>query len=59
MVLAYYNSFQYKGSGENEDAAIRANNPIPEQCSLFYFEVDIIDKGNNGYVVNSWTYAFL
>ncbi|CAG8518043.1 5764_t:CDS:2 [Funneliformis mosseae] len=29
-------------------AAIRANHPIPEQCGLFYFEVDIINKGENG-----------
>ncbi|CAG8799809.1 22161_t:CDS:2, partial [Dentiscutata erythropus] len=27
--------------------AIRANNPIPPQCKLFYFEVDIIDEGEN------------
>ncbi|RIB07721.1 concanavalin A-like lectin/glucanase domain-containing protein, partial [Gigaspora rosea] len=25
----------------------RANNPIPPQCKLFYFEVDIIDEGKN------------
>ena len=31
-------------------AAIRANHPIHSQCRLFYFEVDIIDKGKNGYV---------
>ena len=30
---------------------IRANNPIPSQCKLFYFEVDIINIGKNGYVV--------
>ena len=35
--------------GENA-AAIRANYPIPSQCKLFYFEVEIIDKGKNGYV---------
>ncbi|CAI2187973.1 11717_t:CDS:2, partial [Funneliformis geosporum] len=40
-----------KSLGEEENcAAIRANFPIPEQCGLFYFEVDIIDKGENGYV---------
>ncbi|CAI2193659.1 17454_t:CDS:2, partial [Funneliformis geosporum] len=37
-----------KGLGEDENFAIRANFPIPEQCGLFYFEVDIIDKGENG-----------
>ncbi|RIB00394.1 hypothetical protein C2G38_2304712, partial [Gigaspora rosea] len=25
----------------------RANYPIPPQCKLFYFEVDIIDEGKN------------
>ncbi|CAI2177082.1 2127_t:CDS:2, partial [Funneliformis geosporum] len=34
--------------GDENCAAIRANFPIPEQCGLFYFEVDIIDKGENG-----------
>src|SRR5204863_9107941 len=31
-------------------AAIRANHPIPSQCRLFYFEVEIIDKGKTVYV---------
>ncbi|CAI2172501.1 9571_t:CDS:2 [Funneliformis geosporum] len=31
-------------------AAIRANHPIPEQCGLFYFEIDIIDVGKNGQI---------
>ena len=31
-------------------ATIRANYPIPSQCKLFYFEVEIIDKRENGYV---------
>ncbi|CAI2169963.1 1832_t:CDS:2, partial [Funneliformis geosporum] len=34
--------------GEKNCAAIRAKFPIPEQCGLFYFEVDIINKGENG-----------
>ncbi|CAI2199946.1 5683_t:CDS:2, partial [Funneliformis geosporum] len=33
--------------GEENCAAIRANFPIPEQCGFFYFEVDIIDEGEN------------
>ncbi|CAI2184402.1 2623_t:CDS:2, partial [Funneliformis geosporum] len=36
------------GGGVKNCAAIRANFPIAEQCGLFYFEVDIIDKGENG-----------
>ena len=38
-------------SEDNEGAAaIRANHPIPSQCKLFYFEVEIIDKGKRGSV---------
>ncbi|KAF0490232.1 SPRY-domain-containing protein [Gigaspora margarita] len=33
----------YEGSGPW--SAIRANHPIPPQCKLFYFEVDIIGEG--------------
>ncbi|CAI2173173.1 5233_t:CDS:2, partial [Funneliformis geosporum] len=33
---------------DNEFLPVRANFPIPEQCGLFYFEVDIIDKGKKG-----------
>ncbi|RIB02095.1 hypothetical protein C2G38_915210 [Gigaspora rosea] len=32
---------------QNETGAIRANHPIPPNCKLFYFEVDIIDEGKN------------
>ena len=35
---------------KSDVAAIRANHPIPSQCRLFYFEVEIIDKGKTGYV---------
>ncbi|CAG8755014.1 7217_t:CDS:2, partial [Funneliformis caledonium] len=39
----------YIGLGGYEKcAAIRTNYPIPEQCGLFYFEVDIINIGENG-----------
>ncbi len=44
-------SIEEESSGKLYSAAIRANHPIPLQCGFFYFEVDIIDKGNTGYVV--------
>ena len=49
----YFNCFQIQGLGESDEdsAAIRTNHPIPSQCVLFYFEVEIIDKGKNGYVI--------
>ncbi|RIB26953.1 concanavalin A-like lectin/glucanase domain-containing protein [Gigaspora rosea] len=39
----------YEGLGESDDdiGAIRANHPIPQQCNLFYYEVDIINEGKN------------
>ncbi|KAF0492621.1 SPRY-domain-containing protein [Gigaspora margarita] len=42
----------YIGSGkaDTDAAAIRANHPIPPQCGLFYFEVDIISKGKDGHI---------
>ncbi|CAG8504406.1 9744_t:CDS:2, partial [Dentiscutata heterogama] len=36
------------GRSEEEAASIRANNLILPQFGLFYFEVHIIDQGNNG-----------
>ncbi|KAF0433485.1 SPRY-domain-containing protein [Gigaspora margarita] len=39
----------YTGRGKNDDAVIRTNNPIPLQCKLFYFEIDIIN-GNDGII---------
>ncbi len=44
-------SIEEESSEKLYSAAIRANHPIPLQCGLFYFEVDIIDKGKNGLVV--------
>ncbi|CAG8781849.1 18735_t:CDS:2, partial [Gigaspora rosea] len=37
----------YAGRGEDNDAVIRTNNPIPLQCKLFYFEIDITNDGKN------------
>ena len=65
VICNSFNSSKYKGPDESDTkgdansnakshservaAAIRANHPISSQCGLFYFEVDIIDKGKNGY----------
>ncbi|KAK9246291.1 CTLH/CRA C-terminal to lish motif domain-containing protein [Lipomyces tetrasporus] len=34
---------------EQEAAAVRANHPIPPQCGLFYFEVEVMSRGKDGY----------
>ncbi|KAL1915773.1 uncharacterized protein VTP21DRAFT_6532 [Calcarisporiella thermophila] len=42
----------YKGCGkEDQDAAaVRANYSMPSQCGLFYYEVEILSKGRDGYI---------
>ncbi|RIB16692.1 concanavalin A-like lectin/glucanase domain-containing protein [Gigaspora rosea] len=49
----------YTGRGKNiEDAVIRTTNPIPLQCRLFYFEIDIINNDDGRYktFLDSWGY---
>ncbi|RKP09466.1 concanavalin A-like lectin/glucanase domain-containing protein, partial [Thamnocephalis sphaerospora] len=42
----------YVGSGKSDDdaAALRANRPMPIQSGIFYFEVEVISKGRDGYI---------
>ncbi|CAG8712999.1 9188_t:CDS:1, partial [Dentiscutata erythropus] len=39
------------GRNDKDSATIRANNPIPSQSGIFYFEASIINKGKNGYML--------
>ncbi|KAK2708393.1 ran-binding protein 9-like [Artemia franciscana] len=43
---------QYKGKGQShkDAASVRATNPIPASCGLYYFEVKIVSKGRDGYM---------
>ena len=36
--------------GEHEAAATRADNPIPRECGIYYYEVNIISKGKEGMI---------
>ena len=36
--------------GDSEAAATRADNPIPRECGIYYFEVNIISKGKEGMI---------
>ena len=36
--------------GEHEAAATRTDSPIPPQCGIYYFEVNIISKGKEGMI---------
>ncbi|CAG8640566.1 7592_t:CDS:2 [Ambispora leptoticha] len=40
----------YTGPNDNKAIIIRANHPIPLECVIFYFEIKIINKGNNGMI---------
>ncbi|KAK9504990.1 hypothetical protein O3M35_009148 [Rhynocoris fuscipes] len=42
----------YKGTSKvDKDAgSVRANNPIPTTCGIYYFEINIIDQGEQGYI---------
>eukprot|EP01132_Coremiostelium_polycephalum_P007435 gene7435-9137_t len=38
------------GKADNDAALVRANNPIPSACGIFYFEITVISKGREGYI---------
>ncbi|KAJ1962524.1 hypothetical protein H4R35_007345, partial [Dimargaris xerosporica] len=51
-VVASNLQVNYVGPGQRDaDAAsIRANRPIPPQCGIYYYEIQIVDKGHDGYI---------
>ena len=38
------------GTDDRDAAAVRANHPVPLDCPLFYFEVEVISRGRDGYI---------
>ncbi|KAK7064734.1 Ran-binding protein, partial [Favolaschia claudopus] len=43
----------YQGAscnGDKDAAAIRTTHPIPHACGIYYYEVDILSKGNKGHI---------
>jgi hypothetical protein len=36
---------------DHEAAAVRADHPMPPQCGIYYFEVTILSKPKEGYVI--------
>lgn len=38
------------GKGHKDAAAVRATHPIPSSCLIYYFEIEIISKGRDGYM---------
>jgi hypothetical protein len=45
-------SVKYIGPGQNDSqaAAVRADNPVPPDVPLYYFEVLVVNKGAEGYI---------
>jgi len=43
---------RYKGPGsdDRDAAAIRANNPVPDCMPVYYYEVEIANKGRDGFI---------
>ncbi|KAI9018044.1 concanavalin A-like lectin/glucanase domain-containing protein [Phycomyces nitens] len=42
----------YTGPGkyDSDAASVRSNYPVPPQCGIYYYEVKILSKGENGYI---------
>ena len=38
------------GSDDRDAAAVRANHPVPSDCPIFYFEVEITSRGRDGFI---------
>eukprot|EP01024_Parvocaulis_polyphysoides_P002596 TRINITY_DN10779_c0_g1_i8.p1 TRINITY_DN10779_c0_g1~~TRINITY_DN10779_c0_g1_i8.p1 ORF type:complete len:446 (-),score=56.54 TRINITY_DN10779_c0_g1_i8:569-1825(-) len=46
------NEVEYVGPGENDTQAqtIIADQPVPQNTPIYYFEVEIVEKGQDGYI---------
>jgi len=38
------------GSDDRDAAAVRTNHPVPSRCPIFYYEVEIVNKGRDGFI---------
>ncbi|KAJ7064997.1 concanavalin A-like lectin/glucanase domain-containing protein [Mycena amicta] len=43
-------TFQASCNGDKDAAAARTKHPIPPACGIYYYEVDILSKGNKGHI---------
>eukprot|EP00241_Pyramimonas_parkeae_P001643 CAMPEP_0114252164 /NCGR_PEP_ID=MMETSP0058-20121206/15685_1 /TAXON_ID=36894 /ORGANISM="Pyramimonas parkeae, CCMP726" /LENGTH=465 /DNA_ID=CAMNT_0001366069 /DNA_START=120 /DNA_END=1517 /DNA_ORIENTATION=+ len=46
---------RYKGAGagggtDSDAAAVRSDQPIPTECGVYYFEVEVINQGRDGFI---------
>ncbi|GAA5941566.1 uncharacterized protein JCM15063_001623 [Sporobolomyces koalae] len=47
LVASFAGSAKY---GDRDAAAVRANRPVPPETGVYYFEVEILNKGVSGYI---------
>ncbi|GAA5975303.1 hypothetical protein JCM5350_006421 [Sporobolomyces pararoseus] len=47
LVASFAGSAKY---GDRDAAAVRANKPVPSETGVYYFEVEILNKGVSGYI---------
>ena len=40
----------YTGNFPREPSSVRTDRPIPSECGLYYFEVNIVSAGRDGYI---------
>jgi len=38
-------------SADKDASAIRANYPMPRPCGVYYFEIEILNRGQKGYAL--------
>jgi len=52
LILLNFVSISSLGVGKDDTdaASVRANFPMRPQCGIFYFEVEIVSKGRDGYI---------
>jgi hypothetical protein len=39
-----------QGRTDADAASVRSNHPIPSECGIYYFEIEIISRGREGYI---------
>jgi hypothetical protein len=44
-------------SSDKDASAVRANYPMPRACGIYYFEIEILNRGQKGYALISGIFA--
>lgn len=46
-----FNYFLGQGKSDNDAGTVRANSSISAACGIFYYEIRVLNKGRDGYVI--------